>query len=294
MNTLKKFVAIIIIITLILFFVNVYNTVTKSQEDFNVITDAAKNVRDYIENTFNIDSSADNVMKDDAEICVESDAEDSGTIMYTYRNRVDLSEYILKTEMPVMPDMNKYILKTKLKGVKGGKRVKTQEEHEKKTKKQASKSTAKKSSAKKPVAKSKPAAKKPAAKKPAAKKPAAKKPAKKIANKMDEAVAEPKKIVPDAETKSKIENDPNRDLIDKNNVTKYGKDTKNGNPIVFQFDKILPDNLTYKNPNKCIHSNVEGTDNSNVVEGDNGNIFKKLTDWFNGLNLFNKTPTYNK
>ena len=48
MNTLKKFVAIIIIITLILFFVNVYNTVTKSQEDFNVVQKAAKNVRDYI------------------------------------------------------------------------------------------------------------------------------------------------------------------------------------------------------------------------------------------------------
>ena len=82
MNTLKKFVAIIIIITLILFFVNVYNTVTKSQEDFNVITDAAKNVRDYIENTFNIDSSADNVMKDDAEICVESDAKI--VVLYVY------------------------------------------------------------------------------------------------------------------------------------------------------------------------------------------------------------------
>ena len=278
MNTLKKFVAIIIIITLILFFVNVYNTVTKSQEDFNVITDAAKNVRDYIETTFNIDSSNDNVMKDDADICDNNDNDTAdNTIMYTYRNRVDLSEYILKTEMPIMPDMNKYILKTKLKGVKGGKRVKTQEEHAKKM--------AKKSAAKKSAAKSKPAAKKSTdktAKKPAAKsKPAAKKPAaKKIANKMDEAVAEPKKIVPDAETKSKIENDPNRDLINKKNVTKYGKDTKNGNPIVFQFDKILPDNLTYKNPNKCIHSNVEGNDNSNVVEGGRSNLFKKLTGWF--------------
>ena len=108
---------------------------------------------------------------------------------------------------------------------------------------------------------------------------------KKIASDLDKAVEAPKKIVPDAETKRKIENDPNRDLVDKNNVTKYGKDTKNGNPIVFQFDKILPDNLTYKNPNKCIHSNVEGTDNSNVVDDDK-NMFEKLTDWFKNLKLF--------
>ena len=41
--------------------------------------------------------------------------ESSGTYMYTYKDNVDLSEYILKTEIPRGPDMSKYILKSKVK-----------------------------------------------------------------------------------------------------------------------------------------------------------------------------------
>lgn len=114
-----------------------------------------------------------------------------------------------------------------------------------------------------------------------------KKPANKIVSELDKVVSDPTKIEPDADTRAKMKKtEENSDLVTKSNVTKLGKNTENGNEIVFKFDRILPDNLTYKKKGtKCIHSPVRGDDNSNKVPQTKSyeDLYKRVVDWFRKL-----------
>ena len=68
------------------------------------------------EDTFNIEGNGGDAVIDDGELCSDNNQDSSSNtdIWYDYKDKVDLSEYVLKTEVPMMPDMNKYILKTKV------------------------------------------------------------------------------------------------------------------------------------------------------------------------------------
>ena len=113
------------------------------------------------------------------------------------------------------------------------------------------------------------------------------KPASKIASELNKVVSDPTKIEPDADTQAKMKKTEEKsDLVTKSNVTDLGKNTENGNEIVFKFDKILPDNLTYKKRDtKCIHSPVRGDDNSNEVPATKSyeELYKRVLDWFRKL-----------
>ena len=259
MNTVKKIVPIIIIIALIYFFIEAYSKVEQFREDFSVLDDVSDSIRNFIDNILNKkDDDAVELIPDNSE-----KRESSGTYMYTYKDNVDLSEYILKTEIPRGPNMNKYILKSEVKPCEKCEKPDT---------------TKKQSKPKAPAKKTVPKTVKKVAKKVGnvVKKTATKsvkqavkdvkavaKPVKKIATELDNVIKPVEPIKADEQAKKKMTED--KDLVNKSNVSKLGKDTKNGNPVVFQFDKILPKDLTYKR-NKCIRSMVKGVDNSNVVD----------------------------
>ena len=279
MNTLKKFVAIIIILTLIVFFVNSFLEIKRKEPFMDKIAD---NLRHAITGEHN-DNEVEDVEVDTCLPIEDSVPNVDGTHMYTYEGDLNLSEYILKTELPVAPNMTKYILKTKVESCKkpidklikeGEKIVKEGEKVVKKVAKPVKKVVKK---TVKPVKKAAKPVKK-VAKKVA--KPVAK-PVKKVANELNNVVKTPQPIVPDRETRDKIERSPDRDLVNKANVSKLGKNTENGNEILFQFNKILPTNLTYKNPNRCIHSELRNDDNTNTVESEN--VVDKVKNWFGKL-----------
>jgi len=287
MNT-KKIIAIIIILILITFFIKAYNEVERMREGF--LEDGARSLRDFLNDTFNL-------KKDEIKILEQPPPpkEDEAVVMYTYKDNVDLSEYVLKTEMPPHPNMNKYILKTKIPGCEDC------DEEGKKVKKKASMKMVKKvprktKKVKKPVPKKR--VKKVNKLEKAVKdvtKPVkdvadtVKKPivdtGEKIASELDKVVSDPKPVKVDKEAKDKLKRD--KDLINKNNVSTLGKNTENGNKVRFDFGKILPDNLTYNkkitSSNRCLHSHVKGTDNDNKVKKEEEGLLVKLDKWFHSL-----------
>ena len=282
MNT-KKIIAIIIILILITFFIKTYNEVERVREGF--LEDGARTLRDFLNDTFNL-------KRDEIKMLEQPPPpdEDEAVVMYTYKDNVDLSEYILKTEIPPRPNMNKYILKTKIPGCED-----CDEKKVKKNPKQRMKMAKKKTKVKKQTLKKKPTPKRVNKVEKAVKdvvKPVkdvakvVKKPVDKIASELDNIVSDPKPVKVDKRAKEKINRD--KDLINKSNVNSLGKNTENGNRIRFQFDKILPDNLTYKkktNTARCLHSHVKGTDNNNKIkkEKSNDGLIVKLDKWFNSL-----------
>ena len=263
MNTVKKIVAIIIIVALIYFFINAYSKVEQFREDFKLFNDISNNIQEFFNN-----SASDQDAEDAEDDVMESiqQRESSGTYMYTYKDNVDLSEYILKTEIPRGPDMSKYILKSKVKACdrcddEDQDETSANNDSNNQQKSEKSKNIVEKVSKdiEDTVVKTADKSIKQAVKdtKTVAK------PITKIASKLNNIIKPVKPLKADQQAKKKMSKD--KDLVNKSNVTSLGKDTKNGNPVVFQFDKILPNDLTYKK-NKCIRSNVVGTDNSNVVK----------------------------
>ena len=283
MNTLKKFVAIIILITLMLFFVHSFLKV----EEFETRVIEHITVRTEYD-------------EDDTCIAGEDKAKEEnkeGVYMYNYDNVPNFSEYILKTQIPAPPDMSKYTLKTNLKPTPKPTpttkaNTSTPEERAVRSVSRTVKQTANKVAkpvkrVAKPVKKVAKTVEKPVKKvaKEAAK--TVEKPTSKIASELNKVVSDPTKIEPDADTRAKMKKTKARsDLVTKSNVTKLGKNTENGNEIVFKFDRILPDNLTYKKKDtKCIHSPVRGDDNSNEVPPTKSyeNLYKSIVDWFRKL-----------
>lgn len=290
MNT-KKIIAIIIILILITFFIKTYNDVERVREGF--LEDGARTLRDFLNDTFNL-------KKDEIKILEQPPPpkDDEAVVMYTYKDNVDLSEYVLKTEIPRRPNMSKYILKTKIPGCEDCDEKKT-----KKTKKFSKMKMARKTPKKRVVKKT--LKKKPKLKKvnkvektvKDAVKPVkdiadvVKKPVvdtgNKIASELDKVVSDPTPIKVDKRAKDKLNRD--KDLVNKKNVTTVGKNTENGNRVRFDFGKILPDNLTYNkkitSSNRCLHSHVKGTDNDNKVnkEKPNVSLLAKIDKWFNSL-----------
>ena len=284
MNTLKKFVAIVILITLILFFIHTFLKV----EEFGT--------RLIEHNTVRTDP--------DDSTCAESEEQNTeGIYMYNYDNVPNFSEYILKTEMPSQPDMSKYTLKTNLKPTPTptpttttANTSSTPEERAVRSVRRVVNRTARqvakpvKRAAKpvvKPVKRVAKQVTKPVKKVAEEAAKTVEKPASKIASELNKVVSDPTKIEPDADTRAKMKKtEENSDLVTKSNVTDLGKNTENGNEIVFKFDRILPDNLTYKKKDtKCIHSPVRGDDNSNEVPSTKSyeNLYKSIVDWFRKL-----------
>ena len=283
MNTLKKFVAIVILITLILFFVHTFLKV----EEFGT--------RLIEHNTVRTDP--------DDSTCADGEQNTEGIYMYNYDDVPNFSEYILKTEMPSQPDMSKYTLKTNLKpkpttpttttpttttantsSTPEERAVRSVRRVVKRTARQVAKPVKRVAKPVKQVAKT---VEKPVKKVAEETAKTVEKPASKIASELNKVVSDPTKIEPDADTQAKMKKTKERsDLVTKSNVTDLGKNTENGNEIVFKFDKILPDNLTYKKKDtKCIHSPVRGDDNSNEVPATKSyeELYKRVLDWFRKL-----------
>lgn len=289
MNTLKKFVAIVILITLILFFIHTFLKV----EEFGT--------RLIEHNTVRTDP--------DDSTCADGEQNTEGIYMYNYDDVPNLSEYILKTEMPSQPDMSKYTLKTNLKptptptptpttttantsSTTEERAVRSVRRVVKRTARQVAKPAKRvvKRVAKpviKPVKQVAKTVEKPVKKVAEEAVKTVEKPASKIASELNKVVSDPTKIEPDADTRAKMKKTEARsDLVTKFNVTDLGKNTENGNEIVFKFDRILPDNLTYKKRDtKCIHSPVRGDDNSNEVPATKSyeELYKRVLDWFRKL-----------
>lgn len=274
MNTLKKFVAIIILITLMLFFVHSFLKV----EEFGTRVIEHITVRTEYD-------------EDDTCIAEENKSKEEnkeGIYMYNYDDVPNFSEYILKTQIPAQPDMSKYTLKTNLKPkptptTKAD--TSTPEERAIRSVSRTVKRTADKVA--KPVKRVAKPVVKPVKKVAEEAVKTVEKPASKIASELDKVVSEPTKNKPDADTQAKMKKTEKRgDLVTKSNVSDLGKNTENGNEIVFKFDRILPDNLTYKKKDKkCIHSPVRGDDNSNEVPATKSyeELYKRVLDWFRKL-----------
>lgn len=270
MNTLKKFVAIIILITLILFFVHTFLKV----EEFGTR---------LIEH-----NTGSNTVT-----CADGEQNTEGTYMYDYNDVANFSEYILKTEIPAPPDMSKYILKTNLKSSKSTPTTTTPATTASSTSSSSTTRSIRRNvnrtarQVANPVKRVAKPVVKPVKKVAKDTVKTVEKPASKIASELNKVVSDPTKIEPDADTQAKMKKTEEKsDLVTKSNVTDLGKNTENGNEIVFKFDKILPDNLTYKKKDtKCIHSPVRGDDNSNEVPATKSyeELYKRVLDWFRKL-----------
>ena len=265
MIKLKNIVTIILCIALILFFVN-----------------TIMNVRDKFDNSMHIkekfgddliDSAADGLSKlkklvggDNLDNSCKPTKKEcplnlNGVIIRQIDEdgqEPDLSNYILKTEIPPLPDLSKYILKSEIPPqCKSKKRSQKKRSQKKKSRKKRSR---KKRTKKQP--KTTPATVTPSAVTPSTTTPATTTAA---ASAVDSLIKDPTTIPMTNEIKRKIKK--KKDLITKSNVMKMGKNTNNGNRIKFQFDKILPDDLTYTSKVKCSIINTPPQDNSisNIV-----------------------------